>query len=62
MYGVELEYRVCEINGYKCRCCGHHLGSRRDEDEMSDTGFEAWSFCPYCGTPLQDDDSLSLPL
>ena len=62
MCGIELEYRVCGINGYKCRCCGRHLGSRGDDDEMSDTRFEEWAFCPYCGTPLQDDDFLSLPI
>lgn len=50
--GVELEYRVCGVNGYKCRNCGHHLGSRADEEEMSDTKFEEYSFCPYCGALL----------
>jgi hypothetical protein len=55
MGGIELEYRVGEVNGYKCRCCGHHLGSRRDDEDMSNTGFEEWSFCPYCAVPLYDE-------
>ena len=49
---VELEYRVFGVNGYKCCYCGHHLGSIADEEDKSDSGFEEWDFCPYCGTPL----------
>ena len=49
---IELEYRIGGVNGYKCFCCGHHLGSVYDDENRSDTGFEEFVFCPYCGTPL----------
>ena len=55
MYGIELSYRIGEISGYKCCYCGSHLGSKHDNDEYSDTGFEGYVFCPYCGKELYEE-------
>lgn len=49
---IELAYRIGEANGYKCRWCGRLLGTVYDGDKYSDSGFEEWNFCPFCGAPL----------
>lgn len=52
MYNVEPTYRIGKARGYQCRRCGRLLGEIYDGDEYSDSGFEEWNFCPFCGTLL----------
>lgn len=53
---VELEYTVDGVSGYKCRCCGRHLGEINNTTGKSTNDFvEEWDFCPYCGAELNTD-------
>lgn len=55
---IEVSYQIGEISGFKCCYCEKHLGSTyRDEsgNEYSDTGFEDFVYCPYCGRELYTD-------
>ena len=58
MYNVELAYRIGNTNGYKCCHCGRVIGSIYDGDKYSDSGFEEWEFCPFCGTPLDSEEEI----
>lgn len=40
-----------------CGHCGEYLGSYAIIDGKEHDEIKGWRFCPYCGSPLEQDDS-----
>ena len=40
-----------------CGCCNNYLGSYDIVDGKEYDEIKGWRFCPYCGSPLEQDDS-----
>lgn len=53
---TEVQCADCKtphFDHYGCDKCGHKIGSFFDAKND-------WEFCPYCGTPLNEDEKIAL--